>query len=156
MPIDNISSSHAITTHIDLEENSAQTQSSSQVQQQSSPRTQQPLRLNTSIPESENAPAYRRLIAADVEEISNALVRHLNNKCREAVGRINHRWSDISIDKTQLKNFINARNTLNTHVITPLSKYPRDNSTDKINTNTILSIEDTENISRAFEMAAQE
>ncbi len=156
MPIDNISSSHAITTHIDLAENSAQTQSSSQVQQQSSPRTQQPLRLNTSIPESENAPAYRRLIAADVEEISNALVRHLNNRCREAVDRINHRWSGASINKTQLKNFINARNTLNTHVITPLSKYPRDNSTDKINTNTILSIEDTGNISRAFEMAAQE
>ncbi len=172
MPIDSVNRPQIATIQSEPGEVSHQYRSSSEIQEQSlsqsssqssrqssskrSTHSQQPLRLSAPVSDSGGAPAHGRIIAADLDEISNALAQHLYNICRDVVDRINSRWSSASPDNTHLKKFVNARYTLNMHVITPLSRYPRDNATNRINPNTLLSIEDAAKFSRAFEIAARE
>ncbi|MEJ2042486.1 MAG: hypothetical protein P8X74_15520 [Reinekea sp.] len=113
------------------------------------------LSLTAPSSKSDNAPAFRRVLAADVSEIAQAMQNHLHEKCRAAESQFNSGWCFPGSRKSRLDAYVSASQMLTTHVTALLEKYRIDPDTVSIDPKTILSIEDAAKISRAFEAIAE-
>ncbi|MEJ2075192.1 MAG: hypothetical protein P8X79_17210 [Reinekea sp.] len=117
----------------------------------------EPRILSLTVPTSmsDDEPASRRVLAADVSEIAKSMQNHLHEKCRDADSQFNHGRYFPGSKNSRLEAYVSASQKLTDHVTALLEKYRIDPGTDRIDPKTILSIEDAAKISRAFEAIAK-